>query len=106
MAMQAGFGVSKVVILIGAGLMGSVLVKNNGVSEFVTDISKVCYSTSSQQISDTLILLVPCGLSSGVVVSDQYIIPLSDGRVSCLCDVHRNSRDLEGGPLLAITAVC
>jgi len=39
--MQASLGATKVVILVGAGLMGSVLIKNNKLMDFVGDISKV-----------------------------------------------------------------
>lgn len=41
---QAGLGATKVVVLVGAGLMGSVLIKNNKLMDFVGDISKVSSS--------------------------------------------------------------
>ncbi|KAG0570875.1 hypothetical protein M758_6G186200 [Ceratodon purpureus] len=41
MAMQASLGATKFVILVGAGLMGSVLIKNNKLTDFVGDLSKV-----------------------------------------------------------------
>jgi hypothetical protein len=41
MAMQASLGATKFVVLFGAGLVGSVLVRNSRVTEFFTDLSKV-----------------------------------------------------------------
>lgn len=39
--MQASLGATKFVVLFGAGLVGSVLVRNSRVTEFFTDLSKV-----------------------------------------------------------------
>lgn len=39
--MQASLGATKFVVLFGAGLVGSVLVRNSRVTEFITDLSKV-----------------------------------------------------------------
>ena len=41
MAMQASLGATKVVILVGAGLAGSVLLKNNKLGDFIGDLTKV-----------------------------------------------------------------
>jgi hypothetical protein len=41
MAMQASLGATKVMILVGAGLAGSVLLKNNKLGDFIGDLTKV-----------------------------------------------------------------
>lgn len=41
---QAGLGATKFVVLVGAGLVGSMLIKNNKFGEFFGDLSKVCLS--------------------------------------------------------------
>jgi hypothetical protein len=41
MAMQSSLGASKVIILLGAGLAGSVLVGNSRISDILSDLSKV-----------------------------------------------------------------
>ncbi|KAJ7525466.1 hypothetical protein O6H91_17G052700 [Diphasiastrum complanatum] len=41
MALQAGMATSKLLVIIGAGVAGSVLLKNSHISEFLTDLSKV-----------------------------------------------------------------
>lgn len=41
MAMQASLGATRFVILVGAGLAGSVLIKNNKLGDFLGDLSRV-----------------------------------------------------------------
>lgn len=43
MAMQASLGATKFVVLVGAGLVGSVMIKNNKLMDFVGDLSKVSF---------------------------------------------------------------
>lgn len=43
MAMQASLGVTRFVILVSAGLAGSVLIKNNKLGDFIGDLTKVCW---------------------------------------------------------------